>query len=87
MYLGDSKTQSAVERQFLIIGEALRRLERGDAALAERVLVLRQVIAFRNVLAHAYDIVDDRAVWSAVVVHLPGLRQAVAELLRELGDP
>lgn len=48
----DIVLRSAVERQFEIIGEALAQLARIDAAMAQKVPDLRQIIAFRNVLIH-----------------------------------
>ena len=50
----DIVLRSAVERQFEIIGEALAQLARIDAAMAQKVPDLRQIIAFRNVLIHGY---------------------------------
>lgn len=44
---GDIVLRSAVERQFEILGEALGRLARLDAALAARIPDLRQIVAFR----------------------------------------
>jgi uncharacterized protein with HEPN domain len=44
----DIVLRSAVERQFEIIGEALAQLARIDAAMAQKVPDLRQIIAFRN---------------------------------------
>jgi uncharacterized protein with HEPN domain len=48
----DIVLRSAVERQFEIIGEALAHLARIDAAIAQKVPDLRQIIAFRNILIH-----------------------------------
>jgi uncharacterized protein with HEPN domain len=58
---GDIVLRSAVERQFEIIGEALAQLARIDAAMAQKVPDLRQIIAFRNVLIHGYATVDPAA--------------------------
>ena len=54
----DIVLRSAVERQFEIIGEALAQLARIDAAIAQKVPDLRQIIAFRNVLIHGYATAD-----------------------------
>ena len=77
----DIVLRSAVERQFEIIGEALAQLARIDAATAQRVPDLRQIIAFRNVLIHGYATVDPARVWRVIEDNLPPLRAALAALL------
>lgn len=79
--------QAAVERKFEILGEALNQLSKIDPALARRVPDFRDIISFRNLLIHGYAVVDQNEVWDAVQTSLPGLRQAVAALLEELGPP
>jgi uncharacterized protein with HEPN domain len=86
-YAADLMFRSAVERQLAIIGEALSRLARVDQGLAARIPELRRVIAFRNVLIHGYDQIDDAGVWRIVEADLAPLRIRVAALLGELGEP
>jgi uncharacterized protein with HEPN domain len=45
------------------------------------------MIAFSNVLIHAYDQIDDAGVWRIVEADLAPLRIRVAALLGELGEP
>lgn len=73
----------AVERAFSIIGEALAQLARVDAGVAARVSDFRSIIAFRNILVHAYAQVDDRIVWGVVESKLPVLIQEIDVLMRE----
>ena len=73
----DIVLRSAVERQFEIIGEALAQLARIDAAMAQKVPDLRQIIAFR----HGYATVDPARVWRVIEDNLPPLRAALATLL------
>ncbi len=73
--------RAAVERQFEIIGEALRQLAATDPSMAEQVTNHRRVIAFRNILAHGYAGVDDRLVWDMAATHLGDLRRDVDRLL------
>jgi uncharacterized protein with HEPN domain len=80
-YSADPLLRSAVERQFEIIGEALRRLTEVAPELAERIPEHRRIIAFRNVLIHGYAVVDHRLVWGVVEGKLPDLRSKVKELL------
>ena len=70
-YTMDLKTQSAVERQLAIIGEALNQYDNNT----------RQIVGFRNRIIHAYDSLDDTLVWAIVVNHLPALKSEVKTLL------
>lgn len=80
-YAADAMLRSAVERQFEIIGEALNRLYKADQATAEQVPDHRRVIAFRNILIHGYDVLDNRVAWDVVQHHLPQLHRVVQSLL------
>ena len=42
---------------------------------------LPRIVAFRNILVHAYAIVDHDIVWSAVQLRVPELRAQLSELL------
>jgi uncharacterized protein with HEPN domain len=57
-FRGDRMLRQAIERNFEIIGEAIRRLTQVDPEAAARIGDHRQIIAFRNVLIHGYDLVD-----------------------------
>ena len=61
-YQGDDKTRFAVERCFEVIGEALSRIGRIDNTLLESIRDYRAIRSFRNILAHAYDHVEDKIV-------------------------
>ena len=78
---GDIVLRSAVERHFEIIGEGLAQLARIDAAMAQKVPNLRQIIAFRNVLIHGYATVDPARAWRVIEDNLRPLRAALAALL------
>lgn len=82
-YQRDSKTQSAVERQFVTIGEAVRRLALADAETSAGIPHQRTIISFRNVLVHAYDRVEDEVVWGVIQRNLPELRERVQVLLAQ----
>lgn len=78
IYDKDRKTQSAVERQLVIIGEALNKLR-----LIESGLVIendKQIIGFRNRLVHAYDSIDNSIVWAIINRHLKKLEAEIENL-------
>ena len=82
-YAADALLRSGVERQFEIIGEALRRLAKADAAIASRITDHQRIIAFRNLLIHGYHAVDDAVVWDIVQRNLPTLHEEVSGLLSQ----
>ena len=49
-YHGDRLLRQAIERNFEIIGEAIKRLAKHDPEIVARIGEHRQIIAFRNVL-------------------------------------
>ena len=85
-YLGDERTQAAVERKFEIIGEALNRLHGDHPKLAGRIPRLRRIVDFRNLLIHGYATVIPDRVWDYAKSDLPELRNVIQMLLAELGD-
>lgn len=84
-YEGDEILRSAVERQFEILGEALNRLSKIDAATAALLPDLARAVAFRNVLIHGYASIDSQIVWGVVQGSLPALLAALRLLLP--GEP
>lgn len=82
-YRQDVMLRFAVERAFAIIGEALTQLARINPAIAECITDLRSIVAFRNILVHAYAQVDDEIVWGIVQSKLPILIREVNELMSE----
>lgn len=90
MYLRNRPVRQASERNFEIMGEAMRRLTRVDRDLAESITGYRSVIGLRNVIIHSYDRVDPAALWEIIEATLPPLIEEVealvAEADREWGD-
>ena len=82
-YQNEPMLRLAVERGLAIIGEALAQLAKVDVLVAARITEHRSIIAFRNILIHAYADVDDRIVWDVVETELPRLREEATNLIRE----
>jgi uncharacterized protein with HEPN domain len=86
-YVADRVLRSAVEREFMIIGEAVNRLGTLDAALAAQLTGSRLIVDFRNRLAHEYHNIDDEMVWTIAQDDSPLLASEVAAILEGLaGD-
>ena len=85
-YAGDPLLRSAVERQFQIIGEALRVTLQHNPELAASITDVRAIIAFRNQLTHAYSAVDHATVWGLLERRVPQLQAEVTRLLATLSS-
>lgn len=79
-YSSDLKTQSAVERQLAIIGEALNKFQQSEPLL--KIDQNKKIIGFRNRLIHAYDSIDNSIVWAIIHNHLPNLKTEIESLNR-----
>lgn len=77
-YDKDRKTQSAVERQLVIIGEALNKLRGLESGIV--IENDKQIIGFRNRLVHAYDSIDNSIVWAILNRHLEKLKAEIEGL-------
>lgn len=82
-FLQDEKSQDAVIRNFEVIGEACRNVERYHSDYAASHPEMPWVIAYemRNALAHGYFLVDMAVVWQTIQADLPGMELQVRELL------
>ncbi len=77
-YEKDQKTQSAVERQLGIIGEAVNQYNKLSINLLS---YSKEIIGFRNRIIHAYDSIDNSIVWVIIKKYLPELRTEVQSLI------
>jgi uncharacterized protein with HEPN domain len=78
----NSMIQSAVERKFEIIGEALNRIVKSEPVVLGRISDYPRIIGFRNIIAHGYDVVDVEIMWEALSEYLPRLVCEVEALLK-----
>lgn len=78
--------QDAVIRNFEIIGEASRNIERRhpEFLAAHSDLPLLDAYDMRNALAHGYFKVDFELVWDTVQQDLPKLHERITGILKEL---
>jgi uncharacterized protein with HEPN domain len=80
-YLSNRVIRSAVECEFIIIGEAVASLGRLNPALASHITHARLIVGFRNRLAHEYASIDDEAVLRIAQRDVPVLREECHVLL------
>ena len=79
----DELLRSGVERKFEIIGEALNRVGRDNPTVLDKIREHRNIVSFRNILAHGYDSIDNRIVWGLIEEDLDKLLEDVERLLAE----
>ena len=82
-YSRDAKTRAAVEREFITIGEAVRRLTMFAPGVAEQIPDARMMINFRNVITHNYDKIEDEVVWGIINRNLRSLNEIVMQFLQD----
>ncbi|MEX0719605.1 MAG: HepT-like ribonuclease domain-containing protein [Balneolaceae bacterium] len=80
LYSEDLKTQSAVERQLGIIGEAVNKFSKISETELENS---QRIIGFRNRIIHAYDYIDATIVWAVLKNYLPALKGDVLSKLKD----
>ena len=73
--------RSAVEREFVLIGEAMSRLAHDDEPIVVQITGYRKIIDFRNIIAHDYDDVRNDIVWAVIEGDLQTLLIEVTGLL------
>ena len=83
-YLADRAVQSIAERQFITIGEALNRIQKHHPDLAGQVEQYKQIIQFRNIVVHGYDIIDSTITWGIIIGKLPKLLDTAQRLRNEI---
>ena len=83
-YKANRMLKMAIEREYEIIGEALRRMEIDFPAQFSQISDGRRIIDFRNVLAHGYDSVADEIVWSITENNLKTLKKEIERIFGEI---
>jgi uncharacterized protein with HEPN domain len=76
----DQKTQSAVQHQLLIVGEAVKRLS-SDFRAQHPQIPWSLIADMRDHLIHAYDAIDLVEVWKTATNDIPQLLAYIQPLL------
>lgn len=83
-YLDNRLVRSSVERELIIIGEAILALSSKSPDVFGSITDARSIVDFRNQLTHEYPRVDSELVWAIVKRDLPVLRDECSRLLAQL---
>jgi uncharacterized protein with HEPN domain len=75
-----------VLQKLIVIGEAAARLSQEFRAQHPQI-EWQDIIAFRNILVHAYFSIKLDIVWETVTQDVPALQQTVVEMLTGLSEP
>ncbi|OGK26158.1 hypothetical protein A3D80_01305 [Candidatus Roizmanbacteria bacterium RIFCSPHIGHO2_02_FULL_40_13b] len=77
-FVTNNEKQSAVIRQFEIIGEAVNQLEKAfqeeNKSLRDIHIPIEEIVEMRNILIHEYFGVDLELVWDTLKEDLPNLK-------------
>lgn len=65
----------AVERDFIILGEAINKLTKIDSNL--KITSAKDIIGLRNLIVHAYDAIDPAVLWKILIKDLPQLKKEI----------
>ncbi len=83
-YRNNTMLRRAVEREFMIIGEAMRRILHHFPESADRIEKARSIANFRNIIVHEYHSLDDAKVWDILKSSTPVLKRQIDGWLAEL---
>lgn len=77
----DQKTKDAVERNFMIIGEAVSRIP-DDFKNQHEQIEWRIIKDFRNFIIHEYFGINNLIVWDTIILRLPDLQKNIQLLIQ-----
>ncbi len=81
-FMIDELRQSAILQKLAVVGEAAARVSK-DFQQAHPEIEWRQIIAFRNVVIHAYFSISLSIVWVTATQDAPELREKIVSVLQK----
>ena len=82
-YQQDADLPDIVERNLIIITEAMMQAKDFDEDTISRISQYQDIIGLRIILVHGYHRVDNETIWEIITENLPDLQQEVTYLLDE----
>jgi len=83
-YQTDVLLRRAIERDFTIIGEVMRRILHHFPEARVRIEDAQAIADFRNVIVHEYNMLDGAKIWNIVIHSAPVLKRQIDEWVTEL---
>jgi len=81
LYLSNKMMRRAIERDLIIIGEAMHDIVKVDHTRVMRIKNSRRVVELRNDVVHSYDDLANEKIWQFIWSELPYLRKEVSHIL------
>jgi uncharacterized protein with HEPN domain len=81
VYKQNTLLKRAIDRDLVIIGEAVNKILKKDSSFSEKISESRSIIGLRNLVIHAYDSISDENIWAVLINHLPKLKIEIKELI------
>jgi len=81
LYLSNKMMRRAIERDLIIIGEAMHDIVKVDHTRVMRIKNSRRVVELRNDVVHSYDDLANEKIWNFIWKELPYLRKEVSHIL------
>lgn len=75
VFSDDIILQRAVERDLEIIGEAVRKMMAMNPTL--EITASKNIIGLRNIISHAYDMVEPEMLWGIMQKNIPVLANEI----------
>jgi len=85
-FLADLKTQDAVLRRLLVLGEAAARVT-PEMRAAIPAIPFSSIIGMRNRIVHDYGHIDSEIIWEVTQVHLPLIIPELQRIFHASDEP
>lgn len=81
LFNNNQMLKRATERQFEIIGEAIKNLKTLSPSI--EIKYSKQIIGLRNRIIHSYDSIDYEWLWTIIIKDIPELKREIIALMKE----
>lgn len=81
LFNNNQMLKRATERQFEIIGEAIKNLNTLNSSI--EIKYSKQIIGLRNRIIHSYDSIDYEWLWTIIIKDIPELKREIIALMKE----